>query len=110
MPKKIRFESFKYHFLKVLSKEVNKLIIKKFEKKKFIDNIIFNYNNTDVKVSFEYPIYCEYVFNIKNVYFYKREDDKLNNVNEIKNKNDKFFLHCVNIILNQLDFNEKQNF
>ena len=53
MPKKIRFESFKYHFLKILSKTTNDQVIRKIDKEKLINNIKFKYIDKSVKVSWE---------------------------------------------------------
>jgi hypothetical protein len=106
MPKKIRFESFKYHFLKILSKTRKDQVIRKFDKEKLINNIKFKYIDKSVKVSWEYPNLGDCIFHIKNVYFYQRENNNLNDIKEIKNKNDKFFISCVNIFLDKINLNE----
>jgi len=106
MPKKIRFESFKYHFLKILSKKINDQVIKKFDKEKVIDNIEFKYLDKSVKINWEYPNSGDCIFDIKNVYFYKRENDKFNDIKDIKNKNSKFFTSCVNSFLDKINLNE----
>ncbi|WP_143323903.1 hypothetical protein [Candidatus Pelagibacter communis] len=106
MPKKIRFESFKYHFLKILSKTINDQVVRKFDKEKLINNIKFKPIDKSVKVSWEYPNLGDCIFDIKNVYFYQRENNKFNEIKEIKNKNDKYFISCVNIFLDKINLNE----
>ena len=95
MPKKIKFESFKNHFL-VNANDIEFLHDNK-KWKNFLLDLKFNYNGSEIVIYWKHNSLS---VNISQLKFYTRGDSEINNtskiiLNEIKENNQFFFKKIV---------------
>lgn len=96
MPKKIKFESFKNHFLIYANKYVMQNNDKYQGQKDFLLNIKFHYSGKDIII--KCPNNIEHKINVELMILYARGDlDKVSykNIDDVKKKNKFFFEKIV---------------
>lgn len=120
MAKKIKFESFKYRFL-VAAREFS-FKFNYYDNPNwilFIENLTFEYDDNTVNISWSYPISGTRTFSLRELKFYARGDRQTDvkeysdtivkdNVDSIKENNEKYFNLLVKDIASSVGYNVGQ--
>lgn len=116
MPKKIKFESFKYRFLeeaRVFAIKQNLGDPKKWNE--FINNLQFSYDDGEVGVAWNLPTPGSISFELTQIKLYVRGDSAKSTEKQrdlglyfsedhVKNSNHLFFMHAVKLMADKADF------
>jgi hypothetical protein len=116
MPKKIKFESFKFRFLAEAKLAKNLISNHDISWIDFLNKLEFEYRKKEVAVIWKLPNQSEISFDLNLPNFYLRGDIKnskkkvhADSHDQVKKDNEKFFSNAVNLVAEEaMFFNKKQ--